>query len=480
MAGAVTARPKEATMTSDGQTTVDAVVIGAGPAGEAAAGRLGDGGLAVTIVERELVGGECSYWGCIPSKVLIRPGAVLAAARSVPGAAEAITGPLDVAAALAKRDEATSSWHDDGQLPWLEQHHVRLVRGVGRLTGERSVQVVAGDGAVTRLEARQAVVLATGTRAAMPPIPGLAEASPWDNRDVTAMKEVPRRLLCLGGGTVGLEMAQAVKRLGADEVTVLEGLDHLLGREEPFAGQEVRAGLEADGIEIVTSANVVAVARPARDGPVTVTVEDGREFVGDELLVAVGRRPATTELGLDSIGLTPGRPVEVDDRLRAAGVDGDWLYAVGDVNGQALLTHMGKYQARVAAEVILGKDVRDEASRSVIPRVTFTDPQVAAVGLTEAKAREAGITVRTARYGTSDVPGAYVAGLNGGTSLLVVDADRQVLVGATFTGPEVQELVHAATVAIIGQVKLERLWHAVPSFPTVSEVWLHLLEDYGL
>ena len=275
-------------------------------------------------------------------------------------------------------------------------------------------------------------------------------------------------------------MAQAVKRLGADEVTVLEGLDRLLGREEPFAGEEVRAGLEADGVVVVTGAKVVAVDRPVAGGPVTVTVEDGRAFVGDELLVAVGRRPSTGDLGLDSVGLTPGRAVDVDERLRATGVDGDWLYAVGDVNGRALLTHMGKYQARIAADVILGRDIRDRASARVVPRVTFTDPQVAAVGLTEAQAREAGINVKTTTYGTSDVPGGYVAGHQGGTSFLVVDADRRVLVGATFTGPEVQELVHGATIAIIGEVPLDDLWHAVPSFPTVSEVWLHLLEEYGL
>jgi dihydrolipoamide dehydrogenase len=467
-------------MSATEQLDVDVVVIGAGPAGETAAGRIGDGGLSVALVEKELVGGECSYWGCIPSKVLIRPGAVLAAARSVPGAAEAITGPLDVAAALAKRDEATSSWHDDGQLPWLDEHHVRLVRGVGRLAGERVVEVAGGDGPATRLEARRAVVVATGTRSAMPPIPGLADAAPWNNRDVTAMREVPRRLVALGGGTIGVEMAQAVKRLGADEVTVLEGLDRLLSREEPFAGEEVRAGLEADGIVVVTGAKVVAVERPAAGGPVTVTAEDGRAFVGDELLVAVGRRPATTDLGLDSVGLAPGRAVEVDDRLRATGVAGDWLYAVGDVNGGALLTHMGKYQARIAADVILGRDIRDRATARVVPRVTFSDPQVAAVGLTEAQAREAGINVATTRYGTSDVPGGYVAGHHGGTSFLVVDADRRVLVGATFTGPEVQELVHGATIAIIGEVTLDDLWHAVPSFPTVSEVWLHMLEEYGL
>jgi pyruvate/2-oxoglutarate dehydrogenase complex dihydrolipoamide dehydrogenase (E3) component len=194
----------------------------------------------------------------------------------------------------------------------------------------------------------------------------------------------------------------------------------------------------------------------------------------------VGRRPATSDLGLDTVGLTPGKYVEVDERLRAVGVAGGWLYAVGDVNGRALLTHMGKYQARIAGDVILGRDIRDEASERIVPRVTFTDPQVAAVGLIEAQAREAGIGVRTVEYGTNDVSGGYTLGQHGGTSKLVVDEERRVIVGATFTGPNVQEMVHAATIAIVGEVTLDRLWHAVPSFPTVSEVWLRLLETYGL
>jgi pyruvate/2-oxoglutarate dehydrogenase complex dihydrolipoamide dehydrogenase (E3) component len=461
------------------QRSFDAVVIGAGPAGENAAGRLAEAGLEVAIVERQLVGGECSYWGCIPSKVLLRPGDVIAAARRVPGAAEAVTGPIDVDAALAKRDEATSSWDDRGQLPWLEERGIALFRGVGRLAGERAVDVTDG-GATVRLTANRAVVLATGTSAAMPPIPGLAAAKPWDNRNVTAAKELPARLLVLGGGTIGLEMAQAMRRLGSAEVTVIEGLPQLLAREEPFAGEEVRQGLENDGIAIVTGAKATTVARTGSDRPVTMTLEDGRAFVGDELLVAVGRRPATAELGLDTVGLTPGRYVEVDDRLRAVGLGGEWLYAVGDVNGLALLTHMGKYQARIAADVILGRDIRDIASRRIVPRVTFTDPQVAAVGLTEAQAREAGLSVRAVEFGTGDVSGAYTAGLKGGTSKLVVDEDRRVIVGATFTGPSVQEIVHSATIAIVGEVPLDRLWHAVPSFPTVSEVWLRLLETYGL
>jgi len=460
---------------------VDVVVIGAGPAGETLAGRVADNGLTAAIIERELVGGECSYWGCIPSKTLIRPGDVLAAARRSPGAAQAVTGSVDAQAAFAQRTYMTSNWDDAGALGWLESKGIELARGTGRLTGERLIEVTASDGSVRRLRASKAVVLATGTSAAVPPIDGLAAALAWDNRAVTSTTTVPDRLLVLGGGAVGAEMAQAFRRLGSREVTIIEGGDRMLAREEPFAGEELRQAFEAEAITVVTGVRVVGVHRPEPGGPVTATLQDGRSFEGDEIVVAVGRRPATFDLGLDTVGLEPGRYVAVDDRLRATAASGDWLYAVGDCNGKALLTHMGKYQARVAGDVIAGKDVRDEVSADMVPRVTFTDPQVCAVGLTYAQALERGLDVGTVSYGTGDVAGAYVLG-NGikGTSHLVVDQARGVLVGATFTGPDVQELLHSATVAVVAQVPLSRLWHAVPSFPTVSEVWLRLLEAYGL
>jgi pyruvate/2-oxoglutarate dehydrogenase complex dihydrolipoamide dehydrogenase (E3) component len=458
----------------------DVIVIGAGPPGENAAGRSADRGFSTTIVEERLAGGECSYYGCIPSKTLIRPGDVLAAARRVPGAAEAVTGAIDIQAAFAQRDYMTNNWDDAGDLKWFESKGISFVRGHGRLAGPRAVEVETAEGKRT-LVANKAVVVACGTIPLVPPIEGLADVKPWDNRDATAVKELPRTLLVLGGGAIGAELAQAFRRLGTEEVTVVEGADRLLAREEPFAGEEVRASFEAEGIAVITGARMTKVRREGSDGPVTGTLDDGREITADEILVAVGRRANTNDVGFDTVGLEPGKFLSVDDRLRATGIDGDWLYGVGDVTGLALFTHMGKYQGRLVGDIIAGLDVRDIGDRLAIPRVTFTDPQVAAVGLTEAQARDRGLNVRVVSYDLGAVSGAYTRG-NGvhGTSQIIVDEDRRVIVGATFTGPDVQEIVHAATIAIVGEVTLDTLWHAVPSFPTVSEVWLRLLEAYGL
>ena len=452
------------------ERSFDVVVIGAGPAGEVCAGRLSDAGLEVAIVEEHLVGGECSFYGCMPSKALLRPGQVLAEARRIPGAAEAVNG-LDVPAVFARRDEVINHLHDDNQTPWLDGHGIVLVRGHGRIAGERTVQV--GDETLT---ARRAVVTATGTEAAVPPIPGLREARPWTNRHAVTAEEVPPTLVVLGGGTVGVEMASAYASFGS-RVTVIEAGPRVLAREEPFAGDEVCAAFADAGIEVRADTRATAVSRA--NGRVTVELDDGSSVSGDEILVAVGRRTLSADLGLDDLGVEPGRPIEVDDALRVPGHD--WLYVIGDANGRALLTHMGKYQGRIAADRILGREVALRSDGALSPRVTFTDPQVAAVGHTLASAQEAGIDARAVDVPTGgNAGGSFVGPGAPGTARIVVDEDRRIIVGATFTGPEVAEALHAATIAVIGEVPLDDLWHAVPCFPTRSELWLKLLEAYGM
>ncbi|MGY6020057.1 dihydrolipoyl dehydrogenase family protein [Streptomyces spinosirectus] len=474
-------------MTETETIAYDVVVLGAGPVGENVADRTRAAGLSTAVVESELVGGECSYWACIPSKALLRPVIARADARRVPGLRQSVQGPLDAAAVLAHRNYYTSDWHDEGAAGWLDGIGADLHRGHGRLDGPRTVTVTGADGSRKVLTARHAVAVCTGTDAVLPDLPGLADVKPWTSREATSAQEVPGRLVVVGGGVVATEMATAWQALGS-QVTLLVRGKGLLNRMEPFAGELVAEALTEAGTDVRTGTSVQSVTR--ENGTVVVVTDQGDRIEADEILFATGRKPRTGDIGLDTVGLEPGSWLPVDDSLRVSGKD--WLYACGDVNHRALLTHQGKYQARIAGAAIAarasGVPILESdpwgahaatADHHAVPQVVFTDPEAAAVGLSLAEAEQAGHRVRAVDVDISSAAGAglYADGYRG-RARMIVDLNEEILRGVTFVGPGVGELIHSATIAVAGQVPISRLWHAVPSFPTISEVWLRLLESY--
>jgi dihydrolipoamide dehydrogenase len=484
----------------------DVIVISAEPPGWRLPIQLVKNGMSVALVENELVGGECAYWACVPSKALLRPPEALTEASEVEGAKQAVHGHLSAEAVFSRRNKFVHNWDDSNVKAVVEKAGVVVVRGRGHLDGPKRVIVSSKDNDIT-LVANKAVVLDTGTKARIDPkVKGLTEVQPWTNRDATGAKKVPSSLAIMGDGPVACEMAHAWSSLGT-KVTLLSRNDGILGRYEPFVGERLMEVFKRRGISVCTNVNVKEVERPNHKQdhpPINIMLDDGSTITAQELLVAIGRTPNTDKIGLETVGLTPGDWLQVDDTCLVQGVGGDWLYAIGDINHRALLTHIAKYQGRACTNAIIARahgTLRSSnsggskssnsyepwkkwvatADHTAVPQVIFTDPQIASVGFTEKGARSLNMNVGAVDYEMDAVIGAllHTDGYSG-HARIIVDEDRHVIVGATMIGPQVGDLLHSATIAIVGEVPLERLWHAVPSYPTTSEVWLDLLETYGL